>query len=533
MTFEDTLATWLPAQRWFSGSGATIRDLAITMDGTRAEGDPELRHLIVTVSQNGETARYQVLVGIREHVPDPLRHAVIGPAEGGGTAYEALHDPVLTRILLQAMAEQSTVGRLRFAREPHAIIDTSLDSLMLTGEQSNTSLVFGDSAILKVLRRLFPGQNPDLEVTLALARRGSTHIAEPFGWIETRADDGDPILLAILSRYLPAASDGWSLAATSLRDLYSGDGVRERGTIRPDEAGGDFAGEAFRLGVTTAEVHADLAAAFGVGEVPAEAFTRLADQMTGKLENALAEVPELSPYADKLRGYYADLAAIGEPIPVQRVHGDYHLGQVLRTAKGWVVLDFEGEPAVPLRERRAPSVALRDVAGMLRSFDYAARHQLLDSPDNEKLRDTAEEWVERSQAAFCKGYAQGGGMDPQANLVLLRALMLDKAVYEVVYEARHRPSWLPIPLDSIAASLCRRYPNKPARLSPRLIRSATPRSTGLWTARTTTRTRSSARIRSRAGPSCERSGRWRRRSRLSCPTGAGSSRRTSTGASSR
>jgi maltokinase len=451
MTLADTLATWLPAQRWYSGAGPAVRDLVITEDTTLAAGDPELRLLIVTTSHGGETARYQVLVGIRSHVPGSLRHAVMGPAGSGGTAYEALHDPALTKVLLQGIAEQLTVGPIRFAREPGAVIDTGLDSLMLTGEQSNSSLIFGESAILKVLRRLFPGPNPDLEITRALARRGSAHVAEAFGWVETRSG-GDPILLGILSRCLPAASDGWSLAATSLRDLYSGDGVRAQGTIRPDQAGGDFAGEAFRLGVATAEVHADLAAAFGVAEIPPGALRDLADRMTRKLDAACDEVPGLRQYSGKLRGYYAELAAVGGPMPVQRIHGDYHLGQVLRTATGWVVLDFEGEPAVPLSERQAPHLALRDVAGMLRSFDYAARHQLLDRPDSEQLRDISGEWVERSQDAFGKGYAEGGGMDPQAHAALLRALMLEKAVYEVVYEARHRPSWLPIPLDSIAAS---------------------------------------------------------------------------------
>jgi maltokinase len=454
MTFADTLATWLPAQRWYSGAGTTIRDLAITADTTLTAGDPELRHLVITVSQNGEAARYQVLVGIRAHVPEQLRRAVIGPTGYGGTAYDALHDPVLTRVLLRGISEQLTAGPLRFAREPDSVIDTGADSLVMTGEQSNTSLTFGDSAILKVLRRLFPGQHPDLEVSRALARRGSTHVAEPYGWIETTLDgDRDPTLLAILSRYLPTASDGWSLAVTSLRDLYSGDGVSEAGTIRPEQAGGDFAGEASRLGVATAEVHADLGAEFGTAEIPHGAFGDLADQMTRKLDWVSLEVPDLRPYVAKLRGYYAELGEIGGPLPVQRVHGDYHLGQVLRTPTGWVVLDFEGEPVMPLGQRRLRSVPLRDVAGMLRSFDYAARHQLLDRPDAEALRDISAEWVERSQAAFCKGYAEAGGMDPQANAALLRALMLDKAVYEVVYEARHRPGWLPIPLGSIAAAL--------------------------------------------------------------------------------
>ena len=452
MTFEDTLAMWLPAQRWYPGTGTAVRGLTITADTTLVAGDPELRHLIISVPQDGEPARYQVLTGTRAQVPDWLQHAVIGPAGGGRTAYDALHDPELTRVLLRGIERQEHIGPLRFFREPAAEIDTGLDSLVLTGEQSNTSLTFGDRAILKVLRRVFPGPHPDLEVNRALARRRSRHVAEPFGWIETR-DHGDQVVLAILSRYLPTASDGWSLAVTSLRDLYAGDGVSEPGAIRPEQAGGDFAGEAFRLGAATAEVHADLAAAFGTDDVRSGAFATMASEMTQKLDRASAEVPELRPYADKLESYYADLADLHGPLPVQRVHGDYHLGQVLRTPTGWVILDFEGEPLVPLSQRRLRGVPLRDVAGMLRSFDYAARHQLLDRPDSAGLRDIADEWVERSQAAFCKGYAEAGGIDPQGNAVLLRALMLEKAVYEVVYEARHRPGWLPIPLDSIANSL--------------------------------------------------------------------------------
>ncbi len=452
MTFEDTLATWLPGQRWYPGTGTAVRDLTITADTTLVAGDPELRHLIISVPQDGEPARYQVLAGIRAQVPDSLRHAVIGPAGGGRTAYDALHDPELTRVLLRGMEREESIGPLRFFREPTAEIDTGLDSLVLTGEQSNTSLTFGDRAILKVLRRIFPGPHPDLEVNRALARRRSTHVAEPFGWIEARGD-GEPIVLAILSRFLPTASDGWSLAVTSLRDLYAGDGVQEPGAIRPEQAGGDFAGEAFRLGAATAEVHADLAAAFGTHDTASGAYASMAGEMIMKLDLASAEVPELRPYEDKLGSYYADVAELCGQLPIQRVHGDYHLGQVLRTTTGWVILDFEGEPLLPLNRRQLRSVPLRDVAGMLRSFDYAARHQLLDRPDSADLRDIADEWVERSQAAFCKGYAEAGGMDPQANAALLRALMLDKAVYEVMYEARHRPGWLPIPLDSIAGAL--------------------------------------------------------------------------------
>src|SRR5690349_11194897 len=247
MTFEDTLATWLVKQRWFAGKGRTVHDLAVVADTEIIPGDPGLRHLMVTVSHGATSDCYQLFIGSRARLPARLRHARIGAHEGL-QIYDGLHDSDLTRTLLDAIAADRTVGMLRFCRMPGAEIETGLDSLVLTGEQSNTSLVFGESAIFKVFRRVTPGPNPDLEVASALARLGSSHIAEPFGWVETKID-GATAVLAILSRYLRAASDGWSLAATSVRDLYA----TEEGT-RPAEAGRDLPGEADRFGVATAPV---------------------------------------------------------------------------------------------------------------------------------------------------------------------------------------------------------------------------------------------------------------------------------------
>ena len=448
MTFADTLATWLVKQRWFAGKGRTVHDLTVVSDTEIIPGDPGLRHLLVTVSHGATSDTYQLFVGSRERLPSRLRHALIG-SHDGRQIYDGLHDSALTRILLDSIVDDRTVDLLRFCKVPGAEFESGLDSLVLTGEQSNTSLVFGESAILKVFRRVTPGPNPDLEVALALAHLGSAHIAEPYGWAETRMD-GATTVLAILSQYLRAASDGWLLAATSVRDLYASDGATAA------DAGGDFAGEAERLGAATAQVHRDLADAFGRSELEAEAIRELAEQMFGRLEAAVVSVPELAPYEDKIGDAYAKLAKLTEPVPAQRVHGDYHLGQVMRTQTGWVVLDFEGEPATPLALRRARSSPLRDVAGMLRSFDYAARHQLVSRPDADVADHTsglggqASDWVQRNSDAFCYGYAAAGGLDPADNAVLMRALLLDKAVYEVLYEARNRPTWLSIPLESIA-----------------------------------------------------------------------------------
>jgi maltokinase len=443
MTFAEALAAWLPGQRWFAGKGTPITDLAVVADTTLVGGDPGLRHLIVEVTQATGTDAYQLFLGLRADLPDRLEHVKIGLLSHDLTAYDGLHDPDLTATLLAAIAGQASIGPLEFSRRPGTQIDTGLESLVLTGEQSNTSLLFGEEAILKVFRRLSPGPNPDLEVPDALARLGSPHVAAPLGWISTESG-GLPTVLAVLSTYLRAAADGWSLAATSVRDLYAS------GSTQAAQAGGDFAGEAERLGEATAEVHRDLAVAFGTQELPSSSYRAMSAQMLDRLDQTVAAVPELSRYGRPLRAAFEDVATLTDPLEVQRIHGDYHLGQVMRTQTGWVLLDFEGEPAVPLEQRRARYPALRDVAGMLRSLDYAARVQLAGSEDNAQVSAAARDWARRNQAAFCAGYARAGGADPGKHGILVRALTLDKAVYEVIYEARNRPSWMSIPLGSIA-----------------------------------------------------------------------------------
>ena len=272
------------------------------------------------------------------------------------------------------------------------------------------------------------------------------HIAPLLGHIEI--DDPEPgnapATVAMLQTFVPNASDGWRLATASVRDLYA------EGDLHADEVGGDFAADSERLGAATASVHADMATVLPTEPADAAWYAALAEQMTARLDAAVEVVPQLAEHADAIRALYAKVAGSTEATVRQRVHGDLHLGQVLRTATGWIVLDFEGEPARPLAERRELDSPLRDVAGMLRSFDYAARHMLVEQPEDPQRAYRAQEWAERNRSAFCAGYSQAGDLDPCGESPLLRAFEADKAVYECVYEARNRPHWLMIPLTSLS-----------------------------------------------------------------------------------
>ncbi|MFI7703349.1 aminoglycoside phosphotransferase [Nonomuraea sp. NPDC049480] len=433
----ELLAAWIGRQRWFGGKGRPIDELSIDSD---VELTPGLRHLIVAVWQDGSRDRYQILLGERSHqLPDRLTHALIATIDDT-YLYDAVHDPERAAWLLDGMAHDETRSGLRMRHVSGAEIDTSQRSLVLGAEQSNTSLVYGDAYICKLFRRLIPGVNPELEIITALAARNAPHIAQPYGWIEADLD-GTDTTLAIMQEYLSTANDGWDLALTSVRDLYA-----SPPEITAAEAGGDFAGESQRLGIATAQVHRELAAAFPIEIVEPHEIKRMAETFRRRLGRAVSEVPELREHARVIDDVYHQMELLTGEVPVQRVHGDYHLGQVMRTPTDWVVLDFEGEPGQPLAERRALSSPLRDVAGMLRSFDYAARHLLAGRPEAGELEPRAQEWADHNRAAFLDGYVEGGGVINQADAALLRAFELSKAVYEVVYEARNRPTWVSIPL---------------------------------------------------------------------------------------
>jgi maltokinase len=439
MLAED-LPQWLPGQRWFAGKDRPVTEARPVRVVTLLDGDPALVHALVEVVQDGRKTLYQLLLGSRTSPPEYLS-GVWADADGRQW-YEATSDPELMTFLLQAIAAEDERGPIGFHREDDVELEPALRGRAVTSEQSNTSLIYGQQYILKLFRKLTAGPNPDLRIHRALASVGCEHIAQPLGWISD--DEGDRPTLGMLQQFLADAADGWAMATTSVRDLMA------EGDLHADEVGGDFAGEAHRLGAAVATVHADLARALDTRPAEPRDMDSAVDAMHQRLDAVLEAVPELGAQEKGLREAFEDARSAPAGVPIQHVHGDLHLGQVLRTVNGWLLIDFEGEPAAPISERGAPRSPLRDVAGMLRSFDYAAHQLLVGQPEDHQLAVRAREWTDRNRSAFCDGYAEASpNGDPRDHEVLLRALELDKAVYEVAYEHTNRPDWLQIPLTSI------------------------------------------------------------------------------------
>jgi maltokinase len=453
------LATYLTSARWFGGKG---RLLSVT--GTRRLGvlgpdrptaeRPTLVLELVTVTYDdaeGGTEYYQVPLSCYAAGVGTLEHALVGetddPDLGPVHAYDAVHDRQAMAYLLECFDRPPSGGGLRFERLPGHDLDLTTHSSLFSGEQSNSSVAFGEDALLKVFRKITPGRNPDITVHEVLTRAGSDHVAALYGWLESDSlVEGEVLQLAMLQQFLRTASDGWELALSSVRNLYA------EGDLHADEVGGDFAGEAARLGVALRETHETLAENFPTRVRTADEQAAVATAMRARLDAAIEVVPELAAHAGPVRKVF-DAAAGLDDVAVQQIHADLHLGQTLRTVRGWKIVDFEGEPARPLAERQLPDTPWRDVAGMLRSFDYAPRvvERTFDDADQsagEQRAYRAAEWSKRNRAAFLEAYA--GRPLTADESVLLSAYVADKAVYETVYEARNRPTWVSIPLDAIS-----------------------------------------------------------------------------------
>jgi maltokinase len=444
---EGTFQEWIVAQRWFGSKARDVAHIEVAQSVPLREEVPQLALALVEARfGEGTHETYQVPLGLRP-AEEGWDQRVIGEAEGW-TLYDALADPAAGRELLHRMrsGSQETVddGTLRFcwAASAGAELGGTVEVRPVGVEQSNSSIVFGDALILKVFRRVEPGVNPELELLRFLSERGFPNIAPLAGWYEFEGRFIDATL-GILQEYLAGARDGWELALEEVGT--DPDGLLDR--LRA-------------LGEVTGELHTVLGSDshnpdFAPDQPSREALSLLTADVDEQIERIFLDLPEteaIAPIAGRgqdVREKLQALSHIGAGGRVIRTHGDYHLGQTMLSDRGWVILDFEGEPARPLPERRLKRSPLRDVAGMLRSFSYVTAGARL-------LRGVhvADGWEERARDAFLEGYfdrAEPSLLPPgeAPTRQLLAVFELEKAVYELRYELNNRPDWVGIPVAGI------------------------------------------------------------------------------------
>ncbi|HET7399196.1 MAG TPA: aminoglycoside phosphotransferase [Intrasporangium sp.] len=450
----ELVTSWLPGQRWYAGKGHEPR--LHRVGGFRFEdprGEVGIETLLLADTAASPPVVYQVPLTYRGGPLDGGEAALLGTMEhsvlGRRWVYDAPHDPAYVAALVDTIltsgvsdeAQASTGSNQRAVGHSTGRVAGAVESsTVLTGEQSNTSVICRMSApeggpaepvIVKVFRTVQDGDNPDVVVQSALTEAGSTRVPMAVGHLSGGWDtpDGRGTAqghLAFAQEFIPGVEDAWRVALVAASTAT------------------DFTPRARDLGVVTAEIHQDLARTLGTEEASEGAKEALVASMHERCAAAVAALPELAAREADILSTLDGVRDVQWP-RLQRIHGDYHLGQVLDvTERGWVALDFEGEPLRPLAERVRPDLPARDVAGMLRSFDYAAGSVRLADPSLD-----ASGWAADCRQAFLDGYASVAGPADPATRMLTRALELDKALYEVVYEARNRPTWVSIPRDAV------------------------------------------------------------------------------------
>jgi maltokinase len=485
----DEVGAYINRQRWSGAQDTSVASVEVDDAAVLLERDPTIIFTVTRVAYiDGRVRSYALPLGLRR-VGDPLAEraptfmiATLPDDEGGRFLYDALGDPSYIHWLWQAIRQCHTVPTAVAAlrcecEDPAALEDTDTPWLrVLTVEQSNTSIEVGEATFLKHLRRIEPGPSHELEMAKALAAAGFTNIAPILADVLYEPREGDSAPLVIVQPYLRNSADGWALALTSLRDLYANaeealaSGAPDPHTVVAQQ-GGAFDGEAGRLGAVIAGMHLALSRMNGGTHMrPAPITPALldawADAMVAELEALLAmpdpSVQPLHKVSDSIRSRFEALRTADPSGLCIRIHGDLHLGQTLRVDSGWILLDFEGEPNRTPTERRALGSPLRDVAGMLRSFDYAAAVALTDrimpeSADWEGMMAFGDEWATVNRNAFWNAYVETVGDTrllpaPRSTVIERRAFELQKAIYEVRYELGHRPSWVGIPMRFLLRS---------------------------------------------------------------------------------
>jgi len=520
---EAILPTFLTQRRWFGGKNRLIRDVKIQevvpipvgestvyltgLEVHYRESDPEVYIVPLTVAQGDEA----------DNVLESLPHAIVAKLTGAEHAvlYDAMWDPAFCSTLLAAMGRGESftgnTGKLfavGFSTLGEELKDTLLEPTLSKNEQSNTSIVFGDRYIMKVFRRVEDGVNPDLEIGRFLTEKQQfQHSPSLVGCLEYRRRQGEPLTLAMLQRFVPNQGTGWSYTLDALGQ-YIEQVLTAEGPVEPpsDNVGsisdlsvqetplsvaqtiGPYIESVRLLGHRTAEMHLALSRDLVDPAFNPEPFSPIyqrsiyqsmrseASRVLQTLTKQAKKLPEeprglaqnvLNAQAEILGRFQA---VTGTKMSGQRfrLHGDYHLGQVLYTGKDFVIIDFEGEPLRTLTDRRIKRSVLRDVAGMVRSFHYAAYTALLGrsatqsggqsavrTEDFDRLESWCGYWYRWVAATFLRSYRETAGKAPflpdnDADFkILVEAFILSKAVYELGYELGHRPDWVSVPLMGI------------------------------------------------------------------------------------
>jgi trehalose synthase-fused probable maltokinase len=443
---EESLRDWVKHQRWYASKSRSVAGIEI-VEGIALLDDPLLYlALVQTRFATGTHELYQLPLALRRGGDDDAMPAAIAHTDRW-TAYDALVEPDRLVELLRRMDSGEEIdtseGRFGFHRANGVVVLGEEPQARLMGvEQSNSSLVIDELLVLKIFRKLEPGINPELEMLRFLTARGFESIAPLHGWYEY---DGHALAatLGVAQQFFPEAIGGWELALEQI-------------AIDPES----FLDRVGSLGAVTARMHTVLGSdasdpAFSPEEPSQEALSLLTATVDEDIERIFVRLPDddrLAPIAGRgqdVRERLAARAQIGVGGRVIRTHGDYHLGQTLFTPRGWVILDFEGEPARPLPERRQKRSPLRDVAGMLRSFAYVAS-----AVEIQRGQNAPADFEERARERFLSAYLDA--VEPTlmpageaAVMNLLAIFELEKAIYELQYELDNRPDWTPIPVAGI------------------------------------------------------------------------------------
>src|ERR1051325_4751326 len=500
---SEILPRFIGSCRWFGSKARTLRHIRVFEQSSIAPGPDAAQFWFVEVSYlDGPDEIYALPVKIAtgdaaRAISQSAPHAVIARFEGSEETvlFDAVWDAAFREQVFRLMLDRQRAA----AKNGHLIgsvsqtfapaVENIPSSNVIGGEQSNSSMLFENKFFLKLYRKLEEGVNPDVEITRFLTERAHFPNVPAFaGTIEYRRDKAEPSVVCVLQSAVPAEGDAWSLTLDAVGRYYERVLARKAdlqkqvtptGRLLDELIGGVYPDKAKLLGQRTGEMHRALASASDDPAFAPEPFNAMAQRSVYQTMRALirrvfalldkkinnlpanfrAEAKEVLAGEAEILAREKRLLDRKTNAAKVRIHGDYHLGQVLWTGKDFVVLDFEGEPARPLSDRKLKRSPLRDVAGMMRSFQYAAYSALwqpaMRAEDVPFLERWADFWYRQMSSVFLESYlatTRDAPFVPQSSddlQVMLEAYLLDKAVYEIGYELNNRPDWVVIPIRGI------------------------------------------------------------------------------------